>query len=130
MHLPVCVNKGEDIAFMCLGQSISDWLELTGGVSGNICKDITRRPRRQRKRLETAFLKPVSWKVFRLETLMRILGCNSFNKQQKTQLSCRFSATHMDVEVRWSLLKHNSMWVPDGLCSVSVTCQLEVGGVC
>lgn len=34
----------------------------------------------------------------------------------------------MDVEVRWSLLKHNSMWVPDGLCSVSVTCQLEVGG--
>lgn len=31
MHLPVCVKNGEDIAFMCLGQSIFDWLELTGG---------------------------------------------------------------------------------------------------
>lgn len=68
------------------------------------------------------------WNVFRLETLMRIGGRSSFNKQRGTRLGGRFTATHSDTEVRWSLPKHGYMWVPDCLGSVFVTSQLEVKG--
>lgn len=116
MHLPFCVNKGEDIAFMCLGQSISDWLELTGGVSGNICKDITRRPGRQRKRLETAFLKPVSWKVFRLETLMRIWAATLSTNSRKLSSAV-------------DLVPHTWKWKSGGLYLNTTPCGSRMASV-
>lgn len=76
--------------------------------------------------METAYLNPVLQILFRLETLMRISGLGLFQQTTETHLSCRFTATHMDLEVRWSSSKHN-LHVGPGQ-PLFRCCDLSVGG--
>lgn len=91
-------------------------------MPGNICTDITgdadgwRSCQKQRKRVETAYLNPVSWKLFRLGTLMRIWCCDSFNKQQKLMSAV-------------GLMPHTWPWKSGGLYLNTATCGSGIATV-